>query len=494
MKILGHRTKKLTFSLAGAVLIATSLAGVAAASLYPAGPPKYPAFVTAMCPPEPSGALGAAPNAIEGGKTVSLTFDDGPGPSVPAIMRVLATYHIRASFMNDDTRWPDLLNQEYNAGYLMGNHTGNHHLLTGLRLGLQLAEIDRTIQKTWGVTKTSACVFRPPYGGYDSTTLKAAALRNSGVWMWNDGTGDFLAQGSGSAYWIRHIWTSAVNVGIKLPHVVILLHDQHHDMPATVAALPIIIQNFLSRGYTFVDLLGRSGAPNTCPGTNPGPLGGASTSLATGTTLASGESRLSPNGEFTLSMQSDGNLVVRVTDGRVLWSSGTAGHAGATATFTANGKLVVADGAQTLWSSTGTGASTLSLGNNGNLVAMQSAATIWQSNSIWSTMRSGDTLRAGWSLYSSNGLCALTQKSSGALWLHSPNGMTIWTNGLSAANQPSTTLQSSGSLVTTHSVGGTDETAWSSQMTMHPGDVMTVNNTGHLVFTSSSGGLFYQTP
>ncbi len=494
VQIVGLCSKSVFKVLTASLVFSLSLVSVAAASLYAAGPPKYPSFVTAMCPPEPTGPLSAAPSAIEGGPTVALTFDDGPGPSVPAIMQILARYHIRASFMNDDTHYPGYLTQENNAGYLMGNHTGNHHLLTGVSLGQQLAEIDRSIEKTFGVTKTSACVFRPPYGGFDSNTIKAAALRNSGMWMWNDGTGDFLAQGSGSAYWVRHIWTSAVGVGLKLPHVVILLHDQHHDMPATVAALPIIIDHFLAHHYTFVDLLGRSGAPNTCPGTDPGPLAGAGTALATGTTLASGESRVSPNGEFTLSMQTDGNLVVKITGGRVLWESHTSGHPGATAQVTSDGKLIVTDGAAIYWTSTGTGASSVSLGNNGNLVAMVGSAVVWQSNSIWSKMLPGDSLRTGWRLYSPNGLCSLTQLSSGALKLTSSNGMNIWTNGVKAPNNPATTLMSSGSLVTSHQVGGNSQQAWNSQMSMHPRDSLSVTNTGHLVFKTLGGILFYQTP
>jgi len=494
VQIVGLSSKSVFKVLTASLVFSLSLVSVAAASLYAAGPPKYPSFVTAMCPPEPTGPLSAAPSAIEGGPTVALTFDDGPGPSVPAIMQILARYHIRASFLNDDTHYPGYLTQENNAGYLMGNHTGNHHLLTGVSLGQQLAEIDRSIQKTFGVTKTSACVFRPPYGGFDSNTIKAAALRNSGMWMWNDGTGDFLAQGSGSAYWVRHIWTSAVGVGLKLPHVVILLHDQHHDMPATVAALPIIIDHFLAHHYTFVDLLGRSGAPNTCPGTDPGPLAGAGTALATGTTLASGESRVSPNGEFTLSMQTDGNLVVKITGGRVLWESHTSGHPGATAQVTSDGKLIVTDGAAIYWTSTGTGASSVSLGNNGNLVAMVGSAVVWQSNSIWSKMLPGDSLRTGWRLYSPNGLCSLIQLSSGALKLTSANGMSIWTNGVKAPNNPATTLMSSGSLVTSHQVGGNSQQAWNSQMSMHPRDSLSVTNTGHLVFKTLGGILFYQTP
>jgi peptidoglycan/xylan/chitin deacetylase (PgdA/CDA1 family) len=486
-----HTRFRLRAIVATAVVLAGSLTAVSSASatLYPAGPPRYPSFVTTMCPAEPTGPLENAPNAIEGGRTVALTFDDGPGPSVPAIMQVLQHFHIRATFLNDDTHWPSYLTQEYNAGYLMGNHTGNHHLLTGLSLGLQLAEIDRVILKTYAVTKTAACVFRPPYGGFDNVTIQAAAQRRVGMWMWNDGTGDFLAQGSDSPYWIRHIWASAISVGLRIAHPTILMHDQHHPMPATVDALPIMIQRFLNRGYTFVDLLGRSGPPNTCPGTAPAPYGTNGTPLAAGSNLASGDSLVSPNGEFTLTMTTSGNLTMSLTGGRTLWSTGTGGHPGADAEMGNDGILRVVDGGNTVWSSGATsGATQAMVGDNGNLVTMKAGGATWSSNSILTELHHGDRLRSGWSVYSPSGLCAMTQMPSGALTLHSPNGMVIWTNNVQSANAQ-TTMTVGGSLVTTHD----GSAVWSSQMP-HANDRMVITDTGHAAFYAAGGTLFFTTP
>ena len=68
-------------------------------------------------------------------------------------------------------------------------------------------------------------------------------------------------------------------------------------------------------------------------------------------TLVAGQDLTSPDGQYRLDMQGDGNLV-EYGNGRPLWSSGTDGHAGASASLQLDGNLVVhgADGA-VLWSS-----------------------------------------------------------------------------------------------------------------------------------------------
>ncbi|MDT9699012.1 hypothetical protein [Streptomyces sp. P17] len=64
-----------------------------------------------------------------------------------------------------------------------------------------------------------------------------------------------------------------------------------------------------------------------------GTPGGAS--LAAGQTLAPGDSLLSKSAKVT--MGADGNLTIASNTGKTLWSSGTGGNAGATATPSASG-------------------------------------------------------------------------------------------------------------------------------------------------------------
>ncbi|MEV5547878.1 FG-GAP-like repeat-containing protein [Streptomyces sp. NPDC052309] len=97
-----------------------------------------------------------------------------------------------------------------------------------------------------------------------------------------------------------------------------------------------------------------------------------------GTVLRPGDSLTSNAARLTL--QADGNLVVVSNAGRTLWSTGTAGHPGATARFDDNGNLsvVAADGA-VLWESgtTAPGGRAV-LQNRGNFViAGADGATRW---------------------------------------------------------------------------------------------------------------------
>ena len=88
-----------------------------------------------------------------------------------------------------------------------------------------------------------------------------------------------------------------------------------------------------------------------------------------GTELRGGSWLASPNGQYRLAMQADGNLVL-YWEGHPLWASSTAGHPGAFLAMQADGNLVVYEGNRPIWSSgTDRGGNAryyLSLQDNGN--------------------------------------------------------------------------------------------------------------------------------
>jgi len=206
------------------------------------------------CPRASYGAHSAAPGR---GKTVALTFDDGPGRSTAAILKVLARYRVPATFFNIGVNVavrPGLVRREVRAGYAMGDHTWDHPNMVLLSAASQAREIDRTNAKLKAVAHVRACAFRPPYGNYDAVTLSLAQQRRMSVWLWSVDTQDWMARGSGSSYWISRIIRLAKREGGALRHPVVLMHNQPAGNPATVAALPVIIRFFRSHGYRFVRL------------------------------------------------------------------------------------------------------------------------------------------------------------------------------------------------------------------------------------------------
>jgi len=123
-----------------------------------------------------------------------------------------------------------------------------------LSAAAQAAELDRMAAEQRALTGTVPCVFRPPSDDYNATTLALAKQRAMTVWTWSVDTQDWMANGSGSSYWVQRIIGLAEAEGGHLLHPVVLMHNQVIGNPATVSALPTIIEFFRARGYAFVTL------------------------------------------------------------------------------------------------------------------------------------------------------------------------------------------------------------------------------------------------
>jgi peptidoglycan/xylan/chitin deacetylase (PgdA/CDA1 family) len=469
-------TMFVVFSIAtpGAVVYAATKRPVAAAAKYSA------------CPPFRPGVINDAPSIPSGQKTVALTFDDGPGHDTVEIMNILKAAGIRATFFNNASDRYNVTSEVLRNGFLLGSHTASHHFMRGAPRAVQASELDRQIAWQFSHTATTPCVFRPPYGAFDDTTVELVNARNQSFFTWNASGGDWQARGSGSQKWIDYIASSAVNLALRHHNSDILLHDQPIHMPATVAALPIIIQRLKTSGYSFVDMLGRTGPPASCgPDAVPTPSV-AGLRIDDGTTIASGDVRRSPNGQFELSMGSNGNLVWRLSGGRVLWSSQTAGHPGAIATVT-GGVLQVVDGGTTLWQSTAViGSSTgLTLSNNGLLTT-----ATWNSNSLYSQIRRGDTLRPGAIVMSPDQRCRLTVGAQGNLTLTDATGQTLFDNGVRLGVRSQTKLQADGQLVSTAASGVVGFSTWTSGRV---NDYVEITNSGRIAVVGAGGFTVWST-
>lgn len=206
------------------------------------------------CPAARYGPRSYAPGR---GRTVALTFDDGPGRSTAAILAILARYRVPATFFNLGQNMairPWLVREEARDGYVLGNHTWDHPDMALLPAAMQRAEMDWTSARQRRLIGTVPCVFRPPDGDYSYVTLGLARHRGMSVWLWSADTEDWKADGSGAEYWAQRIIYLAEIEGGRLRHPIVLMHNQPAGNPATVSALPAIILYFRARGYRFVTL------------------------------------------------------------------------------------------------------------------------------------------------------------------------------------------------------------------------------------------------
>ncbi|MGW5128527.1 polysaccharide deacetylase family protein [Streptomyces sp. NPDC004069] len=157
-------------------------------------PPKSPDR-----PPRPAGATPPAgpPEVVDRVATsdpvVFLTYDDGAEKD-PRFVDMVRELRLPVSmFLTDSVVGPGYghFARLMSVGADLQNHTLDHPSLRGLPYGGQRAEIcgqrDR-IRSRFGV---SPRLFRPPYGRYDRTTLRAAAdCGVSAVVLWRGVTTD----------------------------------------------------------------------------------------------------------------------------------------------------------------------------------------------------------------------------------------------------------------------------------------------------------------
>jgi peptidoglycan/xylan/chitin deacetylase (PgdA/CDA1 family) len=219
--------------------------------------PLAAASVTS-CPAAPYGVQRSAPGS---GKTVALTFDDGPGVTTGALLSVLQRFGVPATFFNlgvNQAARPGWVRNEATLGYALGNHTWDHPSMPSLSASAQASELDRASNQQTALVSSAPCLFRPPYGEYNSTTLSLAQQRRMSVWNWSVDTEDWKAGTSTASSWVDRI-ISRAEAGGTQQHPVILMHNPPAGIPATVTALPTIITYYRDRGYTFVDLMGSRG-------------------------------------------------------------------------------------------------------------------------------------------------------------------------------------------------------------------------------------------
>jgi hypothetical protein len=173
------------------------------------------------------------------------------------------------------------------------------------------------------------------------------------------------------------------------------------------------------------------------------------TLLPAGRTLSSGQALTSPNGLYTLDMQSDGDLV-EYDASRPLWSTNTAGDSGDRAVMQSDGNLVVYSSSDVaLWSSrTGghSGVFSLSLQDTARMVINGPSGALWSLQPQTGILAMGQTLVAGQRIVSANPLYTLTMQSDGNLVEYTA-GRALWSTATGGHTGDRAVMQDDGNLV-----------------------------------------------
>jgi len=184
------------------------------------------------------------------GKTLYLTFDDGPIPEVtPFVLKQLANYNAKATFFcvgDNLVKHPDIAKQVLAEGHKLANHTYNHLKGWQTTLTLYLLNVQQCQDalETIVPAKTGEkLLFRPPYGRI--TSKQASALRpNYELIMWDVLTNDYDATLSPEECLKQSIANTQLGS-------IIVFHDSLKAERNMRYALPRFLEHFTSQGYTF---------------------------------------------------------------------------------------------------------------------------------------------------------------------------------------------------------------------------------------------------
>lgn len=179
-------------------------------------------------------------------KKCSVTFDCAWGADdIPMILDTLDKYGAKATFFIVGLwaeKFPDMVKLISERGHDIANHGYSHAHMAGIPEAKTEEEILRCSGVLEELTGKKVTLFRPPYGEYDSSTIKAAQKLGCQSIQWDVDSLDWKKNLSAEDIYKRV--TQRVTYGS-----IILFHN---DTPHTEEVLPSILENLTNNGYTCV--------------------------------------------------------------------------------------------------------------------------------------------------------------------------------------------------------------------------------------------------
>jgi peptidoglycan/xylan/chitin deacetylase (PgdA/CDA1 family) len=174
-------------------------------------------------------------------KVIYLTFDDGPVPDItPAVLAILDQYKWKATFFcvgENVSKHPDIYNEILQQGHKTGNHTYNH------LKGFSCNSADYLLNVQKAAQYIDSDLFRPPHGQISAKQIKL--LKNDyQLVMWDVITHDYNQKLTPEQV-LSNI-TNNVRSGS-----IVVFHDSIKAADNMLTVLPLALDFWISKGYTF---------------------------------------------------------------------------------------------------------------------------------------------------------------------------------------------------------------------------------------------------
>ena len=178
-------------------------------------------------------------------KKIAITFNCAVGNSdIDSILSTLENYNIRATFFLLGS-WADDYHEEvqkiYDAGHEIGNHGYSHKDLPTMSYENILLDIQKSNQTIRNITGCSPSLLRAPSGAYDNKTISAAENLGMMTIQWDVDTLDW-----------KNISADEITTKVLTKTSSGSIIQFHTGTAHTSEALPEIIENLSSQGYSFV--------------------------------------------------------------------------------------------------------------------------------------------------------------------------------------------------------------------------------------------------
>jgi peptidoglycan/xylan/chitin deacetylase (PgdA/CDA1 family) len=194
-----------------------------------------------------------APSVYHGDRgrpVLSLTFDDGPSESTPALLEILSRLGVQATFFmcgHNVRRLPAVAREVRAAGHEIGNHSDMHRFFQFKSTEFIYGELARAQESIQAETGEAPHLFRTPYGvRWFGLREAQRRLDLTGV-MWTVLGRDWTTPAGTIS---RRLVTRAANGGI------LCLHDGRALQPApdvgnTLEAVTSAVPLLQERGFQF---------------------------------------------------------------------------------------------------------------------------------------------------------------------------------------------------------------------------------------------------